>query len=64
MWQQAGIKLTFKHIYREANRAADWVANFSHSISHSLVTDTCFSSDLRSIVGEDVVGRAFVRKGA
>ena len=64
MWQQAGVHLTFKHIYREANRAADWIANFGHSILHSFVTDSCFSSDLNSIVVDDVVGSAFVRKGA
>ena len=63
-WRQVGIQLTFKHIYREVNRAADWIANFGHSLSHSFVTDSCFSSALSVIVGEDVVGRAFVKKAA
>jgi len=59
-----GIKITFKHIYHEANRAADWLARFGHSISHSFSTDLYFSPELKCIISEDAVRRSFVRNDA
>jgi len=59
-----GTQLTFKHVYWEANRAADWPARFGHSLSHSFSTTLCFSPELKSIISEDGVGRSFVRKSA
>ena len=59
-WQAAGIQLSFKHIYREANRTAGWIV--CHSLSHPFVTDTCFSLELHAIIVEDAVGCSFVRK--
>jgi len=61
-WKEAGIQLSFNHMYREANRAADWVTNFGHTITHPLITETCFSPELQTIIREDVVGHSFVRK--
>jgi len=63
-WQASGVTLIFKHSYREANRAGDWVANVGHSITQPFISDFSFLSELRSIISEDVVGRSFVRKGA
>uniref|UniRef100_A0A7C8Z2D9 RNase H type-1 domain-containing protein n=1 Tax=Opuntia streptacantha TaxID=393608 RepID=A0A7C8Z2D9_OPUST len=53
-WQLMGCQFSFQQIFRKANRAADWIANFWHfiSISHSLLTDSCFSSGLQILFGD------------
>ena len=62
-WQDAGIQLPFKHIFREANWVADWAAKHGQTISHSLVADNCFSPELQTIIVDDVIGCSFKRKG-
>ena len=53
-----------KHIFREANMAADWLANFGHSITGVFSADFCFSPHLYQILADNVVGRTLVRRGA
>ena len=64
IWRGMGISLTFKHIFCEVNQAVDWLARYGHSIPHSFLVNQCFSTELKSIIAEDGVGHASVRKGA
>ena len=58
-----GIQITFTHVFREANMAADWLSKFGHSINHTFISDICFSPCLSQIVADDVIGRTLVRRG-
>jgi len=53
-----------KHIYKEANMVADWLAKYGHSTPAGLVTTTCFHVGLQKVIWEDDTGRDFVRKDA
>ena len=57
-------QVVIKHIYREANMAADWLSKYGHSISNAmLATDLCHP-ELRNIVRDDMLGRTLARRGA
>ena len=57
------IQITFTHIFREANMATDWLFKFGHSITHTFISDFCFSPYLSQIVADDFIGRTLVRRG-
>ncbi|XP_056695811.1 uncharacterized protein [Spinacia oleracea] len=53
-----------KHVFREANRAADWVANVGHLVSDTMGFEPCNSSHLLSILDSDYLGELLVRRGS
>ncbi|KAL2936646.1 hypothetical protein RDABS01_006994 [Bienertia sinuspersici] len=53
--------VTFAHCYREANRAADWLANQGVNQAHPEVEDAAPNSDLMRILNEDLMGVAMPR---
>ena len=53
-----------EHCYREANRAADWLANFGVALVTKFVLLEAVPSDLRSILLEDLGGVAWPEDGA
>ena len=53
---------TIRHIYREANKAADWVANVGHLVDTQFSFDDCTHSALNSILVNDQVGAPLVRR--
>jgi len=63
MISQAG-QVKIRHIYREANMAANWLSKYGHSITGKLEATECFNIDLRNIVRNDMIGRTLVRRGA
>ncbi|XP_056690427.1 uncharacterized protein [Spinacia oleracea] len=52
-----------KHIFREANRAADWIANVGHLIVEPLCIPPNSSPNLDNIVQSDSLGFTLVRRG-
>ena len=64
LWLNKDIQATFKHIFRKANMAADWLAKFGHSITGVFSSDCCFSPHFRQLIADDVVGRTLMRRGA
>jgi len=62
-WRSHSIQFTTKHVFREANMAADWFAKFRHLVTDSVITDTCFSPTLSKILDEDIVRRILIRRG-
>lgn len=50
-----------EHCYREANRAADWLANFGVELVEKFVLLEAVPSDLRNILLEDLGGVAWPR---
>ena len=63
-WMQSATQVQVKHIYREANMAADWLSKFGHTTTDWVSSDKCFSSALGTILTTDVVGRTLVRRCA
>jgi len=57
-------QVVIKHIYREANMAVDWLANYRHSVSGTMVTTEICNPDFRLIVRDDMLGRTLARRGA
>ena len=53
---------TIRHIYREANKAADWVANVGHLVTSQFTIDDCTHSALHPILVNDQVGAPLVRR--
>ena len=51
------------HIYREANRAADWIANVGHLICNPMCISPNSSPKLDEIVQSDYLGYTLVRRG-
>ena len=49
------------HCYREANRAADWLANYGVSSAQKLVIFEAVPRDLRAVLLEDLGGLALAR---
>ena len=62
-WLQQGLTVTFNHVFREANIAADWLSKFGHMITNTFTAELSISPLLRQILSDDVIGRTFVRKG-
>jgi len=56
-------RISFTHVLREANMAADWLSKFGHSITNTFTSDFCFSPVLSQIVADDFIGRTLVRRG-
>ena len=58
--------VTFKHIYREGNMAADWMAKYACSLRcHSLTTFSSYPSrDFLFLLVDDNLGRYLVRRAA
>ena len=54
---------TYRHIYREANMAADWLSKFGHSIVDTRSSTECGSIGLRAVVQDDRIGCTLVRRG-
>jgi len=63
-WLNQNTQFQVKHIYRETNKAADWLSKIGHSITNSFVSDVCFSQAFRTFLEADVVGRTLARRGA
>ena len=57
-------QVIIKHIYREANMAVDWLANYGHSISGTMVTTEICNPDFRLIVRDDMLGCTLARREA
>ena len=53
-----------RHIYRKANMAANWLSKFGYSITCTWSTTKCFSTEIREIVKNDLIGRTLVRRSA
>ena len=62
-WCEQGLIFTIKHVFHEANMAADWLSKFRHSLVGSFTTDFCFAPNLKIILGDDIIGRTLVRRG-
>ncbi|XP_021747143.1 uncharacterized protein LOC110712992 [Chenopodium quinoa] len=68
----ADIKILFRRfphwkirqVYREANRAADWIANVVHLVTDKLDIYFCTSSALYPILTSDALGSPLVRRGS
>jgi len=56
-------QVMIRHIYREANMAADWLSKFGHSVPVNLLFSECAATEFRTIIQEDWVGRTLVRRG-
>ena len=54
-------KVTVSHCYREANRAADWLANFGVSLDQRLLVLEAVPGDLQTVLLEDLRGLAHAR---
>lgn len=39
-----------RHIYREANRAADWIANVGHLVDTQFSVEDCNNSTIRNVL--------------
>jgi len=57
-------QVVIKHIYREANMAADWLAKYGHSVSGTMETIEISNPEFRLIVCDDMLGRTLARRGA
>ena len=53
---------TIRHVYREANKATDWVANVGHLVESQFTIDDCTNFALHSILVHDRVGAPLVRR--
>ena len=53
---------TIKHIYREANQAADWVAYVGHMLDSPFVIRSCSNSALQTILVNDILGPLLVQR--
>ena len=53
---------TIRHIYREANQAADWVANVGHLLDSPFLIESCTNSALQTILVNDILGPPLVRR--
>ena len=54
-WLQQATYFRVTHIFREANKAADWLSKFGKSITVPFSSDVCFSLTLSAILVDDVV---------
>ena len=61
-WLQQGLTVTFNHVFRETNIAADWLSKFGHMITNTFTADLSISPLLRQILSDDIIGRTFVRR--
>jgi len=52
-----------RHIYREANMAADWLSKLGHSVPVNSMFTECAAMEFRTIIHEDWAGRTLVRRG-
>ena len=57
-------QVKIRHIYREANMAANWLSKDGHSITGKLETTECFNIDLLNIIRDDMIGHTPARRGA
>lgn len=64
MFMQRCISVTFFHIFREDNRAADWLARFGLSCCSTSVWHVIPHRDLGCILYEDNLGRTLERRAA
>ena len=53
-----------RHVYREANRAADWLANVGHLVDDYMDINCNESSTLSSIIVSDKLGLTLERRGS
>jgi len=58
------FQVMIRHIYREANMAADWLSKYGHSAPFNLLLAECDALEFRTIIQEDWAGRTLVRRGA
>lgn len=49
-----------QHIYKEVNKAIDWIAKVDHLINSSFVIENCSNSTLHSIIVNDILGIPFM----
>jgi len=61
---KGGEDISFIHIYREGNRAADWIAKHGSSIRSTYLTLFHYppSRELQCILAEDYLGRSLARE--
>ncbi|XP_056694911.1 uncharacterized protein [Spinacia oleracea] len=52
------------HIYREANQAADWIANVGHLIPNTMYVEPGINPMLSSIISNDYLGVTHVRRAS
>uniref|UniRef100_A0A7C9DFK5 RNase H type-1 domain-containing protein n=1 Tax=Opuntia streptacantha TaxID=393608 RepID=A0A7C9DFK5_OPUST len=57
------LQVTIRHIYREANLAADWLSKYGHSVPTNFLLSECHAPEFRNIIQEDWAGRTLVRRG-
>lgn len=60
--QKPGWRVTIHHCYREANRAADWLANYGVGLNARMVLLSATPADLRDILLEDWSGVGLLRQ--
>ena len=58
------VNVEIKHIYREANMAADWLSEYGHSITGGFLTTECFNTKIQNIINDDVIECTLVRRDA
>ena len=51
-----------RYVYREANKAADWMANVGHLVESQFTIDDCTHFALKTILVNDKVGAPLVRR--
>lgn len=54
--------INIAHIYREANREADWIANVGHLVTDSFIIDLCNAPELCKILVTDALGIPLERR--
>ena len=55
--------VSISHIYPEANLAVDWSAKQGHGVPSATIWESLPSSELKEILGDDLMGRTLVRRG-
>ena len=61
-WINQGLRVTFNHVFREANMAGNWLSKFGYMITDTFTVDFYFSALLRQILSNDIIDRILVRK--
>lgn len=61
MIRRHGWEVAIQHCYREANRAADWLANFGVDMEQRFHYFEAIPSDLRNVLLEDLSGMTIAR---
>lgn len=61
MLKRQGWEVSIQHCYREANRVADWLANYGVEMEQRLIIFEAVPVDLRNVLMEDLRGMTIAR---